>query len=75
MICETCHGKGAIEERPAPGQPALLVPCPDCGGCGIGHCCDGLAEQALDGESTEPDPVATNRHRTENDQGERPEKS
>jgi len=22
-----------------------MVPCPDCGGQGIGHCCDGICEQ------------------------------
>lgn len=23
----------------------IHLPCPGCGGCGVGHCCDGLAEQ------------------------------
>jgi hypothetical protein len=22
-----------------------MIPCPDCGGQGIGHCCDGICEQ------------------------------
>jgi len=22
-----------------------LIPCPDCGGTGIAHCCDGICEQ------------------------------
>jgi hypothetical protein len=44
MICETCHGVGIILERPASGQPPEPRPRPDCGGSGIGHCCDGLAE-------------------------------
>jgi hypothetical protein len=32
MICEACHGQ------------QTYPPCPECGGCGIGHCCDGLVE-------------------------------
>jgi hypothetical protein len=71
MICETCHGKGAIEERPGPDQPALLVPCPDCGGYGIGHCCDGLAEQDLDGEAAEPGPTAIDRPKKPNGHSDR----
>lgn len=30
MICEHCHG--------IPSFP----PCLSCGGCGIGHCCEGM---------------------------------
>lgn len=52
MVCERCHGTG----YPAPryveveGEAPRLVrdaqlPCPDCGGCGRLHCCDGLHEQ------------------------------
>lgn len=50
MLCDTCHGSGMIPQRPAPDQPPRLVPCPDCGGTGVGHCCDGLAEQPGDEE-------------------------
>ena len=32
MICEACHGQ------------QTYPPCPECGGCGIAHCCDGLVE-------------------------------
>jgi hypothetical protein len=32
MICEACHGQ------------QTYPPCPECGGCGISHCCDGLVE-------------------------------
>ena len=32
MICEACHGQ------------QTFPPCPECGGCGIAHCCDGLVE-------------------------------
>ena len=34
MRCEICHGTGK-----------LLLPCPDCDGSGIAHCCDGLRAQ------------------------------
>ena len=36
MRCILCDGSGL---RPAPGGG---VPCPECGGCGVAHCCDGL---------------------------------
>ena len=26
-------------------EQAALIPCPDCGGSGIAHCCDGICEQ------------------------------
>ena len=55
MRCETCHGKGVClrDGLPAvavmPGDPARVVsvwePCPECGGTGITHCCEGLREQ------------------------------
>jgi hypothetical protein len=58
MICDTCHGKGRVIRDASlavgvmPGDPRYPVsiwePCPDCGGCGIGHCCDGLRAQADD---------------------------
>jgi hypothetical protein len=47
MICETCHGAGIILERSTAIQPPEPRPCPECAGSGIGHCCDGLAEQAV----------------------------
>ncbi len=39
MLCPNCHG-----QRFVPG-PRGLVPCPECGGHGEIHCCDGLQEQ------------------------------
>lgn len=58
MICETCHGEGkvwcdslaatgAVPDDPLRPQPCLSLwePCPDCGGCGFAHCCEGLREQ------------------------------
>jgi hypothetical protein len=58
MICETCRWSGrpgfvpARHGRPTPDRPAgpppMLVPCPDCGGQGIAHCCDGICAQPQD---------------------------
>ena len=36
MRCNLCDGSGM---RPSPGGG---TPCPECGGCGVAHCCDGL---------------------------------
>ena len=36
MRCHLCEGSGM---RPSPRG---LTPCPECGGCGVAHCCDGL---------------------------------
>jgi hypothetical protein len=50
MLCETCR----LTSRPgfvrAPKQADdrgedRMIPCPDCGGSGIAHCCDGICEQ------------------------------
>lgn len=52
MRCETCQGSGKIEGAVRPGDQAptnslatASLPCPDCGGSGIAHCCEGLREQ------------------------------
>jgi hypothetical protein len=39
MLCPNCHGTRFVT---ADGRP---VPCPECGGLGEIHCCDGLQEQ------------------------------
>ena len=47
MRCETCFGIGeTLIDRE--GQPvnrlrdaAMMIPCPDCGGSGLAHCCEG----------------------------------
>jgi hypothetical protein len=39
MICPRCYGKH-IEVVAGTGEP-----CPECGGLGEIHCCDGLQEQ------------------------------
>jgi DnaJ-class molecular chaperone len=47
MICETCKGDPVVAmsvDRDGNTMP-IAVPCPDCGGCGFSHCCDGLQEQ------------------------------
>jgi hypothetical protein len=37
-------------QTPQRNEQYDLIPCPDCGGQGIAHCCDGICEQ--------PDPIA-----------------
>lgn len=60
MRCETCHGgrnivnpalpiSGRMLAFDFPGPPKL-IPCPDCGGTGFSHCCEG------DRACPEPDP-------------------
>lgn len=48
MRCETCFGIGEVLIDGA-GKPVsrlrdatTMIPCPECGGSGIAHCCDGL---------------------------------
>lgn len=56
MFCETCRWTerpGFIRRpaEPGPGPMAprdeatVFIPCPDCGGAAIAHCCEGLCEQ------------------------------
>jgi hypothetical protein len=53
MICETCRWSGRpgfvqtthARERALSDEQHGFVPCPDCGGQGIAHCCDGICEQ------------------------------
>ncbi len=50
MLCETCRftGRPGFVRRPrtsGEGERDEMVPCPDCGGQGISHCCDGICEQ------------------------------
>jgi hypothetical protein len=35
VLCPVCHGKGLVNH----------LPCPECGGMGAIHCCEGLVEQ------------------------------
>ena len=52
MICERCHGTGKRVHRSVGlrcrVKTVSLEPCPDCGGCGFTHCCEG--DQAQPGE-------------------------
>jgi hypothetical protein len=54
MLCETCRWTerpGFIrrpakpDTAPAVAEAADFIPCPDCGGAAIAHCCEGLCEQ------------------------------
>jgi hypothetical protein len=51
MRCEKCQGEGFILRPPdqrgldVSQRLQIIWPCPDCNGCGIGHCCDGLRAQ------------------------------
>jgi hypothetical protein len=49
MLCETCRWNerpGFVRVRRTRGcRDYDLTPCPDCGGQGIAHCCDGICEQ------------------------------
>jgi hypothetical protein len=56
MICETCQYSGlpgfVRGQRRVGGEDRdVMIPCPDCGGQGVAHCCDGICEQpaAADG--------------------------
>jgi hypothetical protein len=50
MLCDTCRyterpGFVRASGRAREGGIDEMIPCPDCGGQGIGHCCDGICEQ------------------------------
>ena len=54
MLCETCRHSGRTGFVRAGSRASSddrvdeqsgLIPCPDCGGTGIAHCCDGVCEQ------------------------------
>ncbi len=36
MRCNFCDGSGMRQ------QGGVILPCPECGGCGVAHCCDGI---------------------------------
>ena len=62
MRCETCQGRGWVRDQipmfteyPNAAIRHPKVPCPDCGGCGVAHCCDGLTAA---NETPEPEPPA-----------------
>jgi hypothetical protein len=49
MLCETCRWTGRPGFVRASGTSqedhSAMIPCPECGGQGIAHCCDGVCEQ------------------------------
>jgi hypothetical protein len=51
MLCQTCRWTGRPGFVRAPRDiredPLAIMPCPDCGGQGIAHCCDGICEQPI----------------------------
>lgn len=51
MLCETCRWTGRPGFVRGPGSVqedrCAMVPCPDCGGHEIAHCCDGICEQPI----------------------------
>jgi hypothetical protein len=54
MLCETCRYSGRVGFVRASGHALTddrvdesMIPCPDCGGSGIAHCCDGICEQPV----------------------------
>lgn len=53
MICETCHGNGFCSDVAyTQGREYVThVPCPECGGCGVSHCCDGHQPSDRDKET------------------------
>jgi hypothetical protein len=56
MRCETCDGKGRVWVwKNVQEMEPRMQPCPDCGGCRIAHCCDGLTAA---NETPEPEPTA-----------------
>jgi hypothetical protein len=50
MLCETCRLTGRpgyirSQKQTKDRGHEPMIPCPDCGGSGIAHCCDGICEQ------------------------------
>jgi hypothetical protein len=53
MLCETCRWTERPGFIPRPSMSAArqvrdepdFIPCPDCGGQTVAHCCEGLCEQ------------------------------
>jgi len=45
MRCEKCYGTGYSSDIPEDQDPFMYLPCEECGGTGVAHCCDGIREQ------------------------------
>jgi hypothetical protein len=55
MLCDTCRWTerpGFVRHPPSQGA-AEFIPCPECGGQAIAHCCEGLCEQPDEPRATE----------------------
>lgn len=50
MLCNYCHGTRLVQIAGA------AQPCPECGGLGTIHCCDGLQAQPEPEESKAQEP-------------------
>jgi len=48
MICDTCYGNGFTTMADGQSRVIGYEPCPECGGCGVSHCCDGDAPSPRD---------------------------
>jgi hypothetical protein len=64
MLCDTCRFTGRPGfirgERGRADADGAMIPCPDCGGSGVAHCCDGICEQPDLGASRNAVGVARN---------------
>jgi hypothetical protein len=48
MLCDTCRyteRPGFVRRPVDPAGAVEFIPCPECGGQAIAHCCEGLCEQ------------------------------
>jgi hypothetical protein len=57
MICPECHGSGRRRLGGLPNAPAATgeaMPCLECGGCGIVHCCEGERPDCIVEPNEEP---------------------
>ena len=57
MLCPRCHGTHVVVTN------GCRLPCPECGGVGEIHCCDGLQEQVDSGPMSAATPAED--HRTD----------
>jgi hypothetical protein len=58
MLCDTCRFSerpGFVRRASVPetAEAVEYLPCPDCGGQAIAHCCEGLCEQPEPGAAKE----------------------
>jgi DnaJ-class molecular chaperone len=56
MICNTCHGKGAVISFPILGPRMIRILCPECAGSGLVSCCDQAGSGICEGGEAKPRP-------------------